>query len=134
MTKTEIGVTMRIAISADDNQGLDSPIGQHFGRCPYFVLVDVEGQEVKAVAVVGNPYYGNHTPGQVPAFISGQGANVMLAGGMGGRAVEFFRQYGIQPVSGASGTAHDALARFLGGELTGVEACVESQHHHQHHT
>jgi len=121
---------MRIAISADSNQGLDSPVGQHFGRCPYYILVDVEGQEVKAVKVVDNPYYGNHEPGQVPAFISSQGADVMLAGGMGGRAVEFFRQYGIQPVSGASGTARDALSRYLGGELSGVEACAESQHHH----
>jgi predicted Fe-Mo cluster-binding NifX family protein len=121
---------MRIAISADDNQGLDSPVGQHFGRCPYFILIDVEGQEVKAVTAVDNPYYGNHAPGQVPAFISSQRADVMLAGGMGGRAVEFFRQYGIQPVSGASGTARDALQRYLGGELSGVEACAESQHHH----
>jgi predicted Fe-Mo cluster-binding NifX family protein len=121
---------MRIAISADGNQGLESPVGQHFGRCPYFILVDVEGQEVKAVTVVENPYYGNHAAGQVPAFISSQGADVMLAGGMGGRAVDFFRQYGIQPVSGASGTVRDALSRYLGGELSGVEACAESRRHH----
>jgi predicted Fe-Mo cluster-binding NifX family protein len=121
---------MRIAISADNNQGLDSLVGQHFGRCPYFILVDVEGQEVKAVTAVDNPYFGNHAPGQVPAFTSSQRADVMLAGGMGGRAVEFFRQYGIQPVSSASGTVRDALRRYLGGELSGVEACAESQHHH----
>jgi len=39
---------MRIAISAETNNGLDSIIGQHFGRCPYFALVDMEGNEVKS--------------------------------------------------------------------------------------
>ena len=71
---------MRIAISADDKNGLDSPISPHFGRCLCFILVDVEGQEVNSVTAVDNPYYGNHVPGQVPAFIQSQGADVMLTG------------------------------------------------------
>ena len=33
---------MRIAISVEDDNGLDSVISHHFGRCPYFVLVDVD--------------------------------------------------------------------------------------------
>jgi predicted Fe-Mo cluster-binding NifX family protein len=123
---------MRIAISADHRNGLDSLVSPHFGRCPCFILVDVEGQEVKTIAEVDNPYYGNHAPGQVPAFIHSQGAEVMLAGGMGHRAVSFFQQYGIQAVTGASGTARQALQSFLGGELQGVEPCTESQHHHEY--
>ena len=108
---------MRIAISVDDSNALDSQISAHFGRCPYFILVDVEGQDVEAVNAVENPYYGNHTPGQVPAFVHSQGADVMLAGGMGRRAVNFFQEYGIQAVTGASGTVREALQRYLGGEL-----------------
>ena len=33
---------MRIAVSADTNQGLESQVAHHFGRCPYFVLVDLK--------------------------------------------------------------------------------------------
>jgi predicted Fe-Mo cluster-binding NifX family protein len=121
---------MRIAISAENQNGLDSLVSPHFGRCPCYILVDVEGQEVKTVTVVDNPFYGNHAPGQVPGFIHSQGANVMLAGGMGRRAVDFFQQYGIQVATGASGTAGQALQSYLGGELRGVEPCTESQHHH----
>lgn len=121
---------MRIAISTDDSNGLDSQISAHFGRCPYFTLVDVEGQEVKGVSAVDNPYYGNHTPGQVPAYIHSQSADVMLAGGMGRRAVNFFQEYGIQAVTGASGTVREALQRYLGGELRDAEPCVESQEQH----
>jgi predicted Fe-Mo cluster-binding NifX family protein len=124
---------MRIAISADDGNGLDSVVSPHFGRCPYFVLVDLDGQEVKAVNAVNNPFYGNHRPGQVPALISSYGVDVMLTGGMGHRAISYFGEFGIQPVTGAVGTVRQSLEGFLGGALQGAAPCRESvQHGHVH--
>jgi predicted Fe-Mo cluster-binding NifX family protein len=123
---------MRIAISAANNNGLDSSVSEHFGRCPYFIIVEVEGQEVTGVSAVDNPYYGNHAPGQVPAFINSQGVQVMLTGGMGGRAVGFFQQYNVEPVGGASGTVRQALQSYLGGDLRGVEPCAGEHEHHHH--
>ena len=120
---------MRVAVSADENRGLDSVVSPHFGRCPFYVLVDLDGQEARQVSVVENPYYGKHAPGQVPAFINEQGVNVMLTGGMGGRAISFFQQYGIQAVTGASGTVRHALEQYLGGRLQGAEPCRESHEH-----
>ena len=120
---------MRIAISVETNNELESVVAQHFGRCPYFALVDLDGREVKAVKVVDNPYYGNHQPGQVPGFIHEQKADVMLSGGMGGRAIQFFQQFGIQAATGASGTVRSALESYLGGELTGAAPCDESVEH-----
>jgi predicted Fe-Mo cluster-binding NifX family protein len=120
---------MRIAISSSENKGLDSAIGAHFGRCAYFVLVDVEEGEVQAVQTIDNPYYRQHQPGQVPGFIRTQDADVMLSGGMGGRAVTFFQQYGIQPVTGAAGTVRQSVERYLSGELTGTAPCAESVEH-----
>ena len=119
---------MRIAVSASENSGLDSTISPHFGRCPFFVLVDVEA-EVEAVQTVANPYYGHHQPGQVPGFIHEQGAAVMLTGGMGGRALGFFEQHGIQAVTGASGTVRQAVEQFLDGTLEGSGPCRESVEH-----
>ena len=124
---------MRIAISADNSNGLDSIVSPHFGRCPFFVLVDMDGQEATSVSAVQNPYYGNHRPGQVPAFIDSQGVTVMLTGGMGHRAIMFFEQFGIQPVTGAAGTVRQSLERYLGGALEGAAPCRESvEHGHDH--
>ncbi|MBU0492868.1 MAG: NifB/NifX family molybdenum-iron cluster-binding protein [Chloroflexi bacterium] len=122
---------MRIAVSADNKNGLDSVVSPHFGRCPYFILVDVAGQEIERVSAINNPYYNQHEPGQVPAFINSYDVNVMLTGGMGGRAVAFFRQFGIEPVTGAAGTVRQSLERYLGGTLQGAEACRESHDHAQ---
>jgi predicted Fe-Mo cluster-binding NifX family protein len=120
---------MRIAVSADNKQGLDSVISPHFGRCPYFVLVDMDGQQVKDVREVDNPYFSHHQPGQVPAYVDSLGANVMLTGGMGGRAIMFFQQFGIEGVTGAYGTVRQSVERYLGGELQGAAPCKESQEH-----
>jgi predicted Fe-Mo cluster-binding NifX family protein len=124
---------MRISISSEGNQGLNSAVSPHFGRCPYFVLADVEGGEVKQVKSVENPYYGQHQPGQVPGFIHSQGANVILTGGMGHRAVGFFQQFGIEPVTGAQGTVAQALEQYLKGELQGAAPCRESEEHRHEH-
>ena len=74
---------MKVAISAESNNGLDSPVSHHFGRCPYFILVDLNGEEVTNVKAITNPFFQNHQPGMVPGFINEQGAEIMLAGGMG---------------------------------------------------
>jgi len=86
----------KISFACDDNGGLQAQLSGHFGRCPYYTLVDVEGTEIKGVHVIENPYFNNHVPGQVPQFIKDQNANVMIAGGMGPRAIDLFSSFGIE--------------------------------------
>ncbi|MBN1266468.1 MAG: NifB/NifX family molybdenum-iron cluster-binding protein, partial [Anaerolineales bacterium] len=108
---------MIIAVSSESDQGLESVVSAHFGRCPFFILADVEGEEIKSVRSLQNPFFGHHQPGQVPGFIHEQGANVMLTGGMGQRAIQFFQQYGIQAATGAHGTVRHSLQMFFQAEL-----------------
>ena len=113
----------RIALACEDNQGLSGQISQHFGRCPNYTIVDVEGNEIKKTDIVDNPYYSNHVPGMVPKFISEQGVNVMVAGGMGPRAIDMFSNFGIEVVTGAIGNVGNVLQAYLKGEISGVEPC-----------
>jgi predicted Fe-Mo cluster-binding NifX family protein len=128
-----MGSEVRVAVSADDRNGLDSVVSPHFGRCAYFVLVDLDSCEVHEVTAVENPYYARHQPGQVPQFIREQGADVMLTGGMGRRAIAIFEKYGIQAVTGASGTVRRSLEQYLGGALQSAEPCRESMEHAHGH-
>lgn len=124
---------MRIAISSEDKNGLESAVSHHFGRCPYYVLVDVEGQEIHSFQAMENPYARQHQPGMVPSFIRSQGVDVMLSGGMGRRAIELFQQFGIQIATGAMGTVQQALQNFLNGELRDAAPCREQEGKHGHH-
>ena len=113
----------KIALACEDNKGLNDQISQHFGRCPSYLIVDVEGEEVKKSDIISNPYYDNHVPGMVPKFISEQGATVMIAGGMGPRAIDMFSNFGIEVVTGAIGNVGNVLKAYLQGEISGVEPC-----------
>ncbi len=120
---------MRIAISAETKNGLESLVAQHFGRCPYFAIIDLTGTEIQSVDLVENPYFHSHQVGEVPDFIHKQKADVMLSGGMGGRALQFFKQFGIDVATGAEGTVRDTLANFISGNLSGAAPCAESVEH-----
>ena len=120
---------MKIAVTAENNNGLESMVAQHFGHAPFFMLVDVENGEVSTVESAANPYAEAHQPGQIPAFIKQLNANVILSGGMGGRAIEFFEQANIKAATGASGTVRQALENYLGGKLKEAAPCDESVAH-----
>jgi predicted Fe-Mo cluster-binding NifX family protein len=120
---------MKIAVTAENNNGLESMVAQHFGHAPFFIIVDMDNGEVSATQGIANPFLDGHAPGQIPGFIHEQKANVMLSGGMGGRAIEFFEQLGIKAATGASGTVRQALENYLGGKLKEAAPCDESVAH-----
>ena len=122
---------MRIAFSSDTDQGTDSPISGHFGRCPFYVLVDLEKNRIARVQAISNPFLHEHQPGDIPDFISQQGAHVIISGGMGRRAYGFFQQHGIKVATGAQGSVGSALNDYLHGALfEGEPNCGGGGHHH----
>lgn len=110
---------MRIAIPV-----VDGKLCMHFGHCEQFALVDVDEtkQEIMGTQMLTPP---PHEPGVLPRWLHEQGANVIIAGGMGQRAQSLFGENGIKVVVGASGDAPEALAaRYLAGTLvSGANAC-----------
>ena len=120
---------MKIAVTSESNNGLESTVAQHFGHAPYFMLVDVENGELIATKSVTNPFAEHHQPGQIPDFIKEHKADVILSGGMGGRAIQFFEQAGIKAATGANGTVRQALENYLGGNLIDAAPCDESVEH-----
>jgi len=120
---------MRIAFSCEDNRGLEAKMNAHFGHSSFFTLVDVDDGQVKNVEVLANPFAQGHQPGQIPEFIHSQKAEIMITGGMGARAVQFFTQAGVEPVTGAQGMVKEALEQYLKGNLRGASGCSESHEH-----
>ena len=114
----------KIAFACEENKGLESEMSMHFGRCPYFMMVDVEGTEVKKVDPVANPYFNGHVPGVVPEFIKKQNVNVMIAGGMGPKAVDMFNGFGIEVATGVGGKVENVLKAYLEGKVSGTVACA----------
>jgi len=119
----------RIAFACEDNRGLQAEMSMHFGRCPYFTLVDIAEGAEPVVTVVDNPYYNNHVPGAVPQFMHTQNTNVMIAGGMGPKAIGMFEDLGIHVVTGVGGAVGNVLQAYLDGKISGTAPCA---HDHAH--
>jgi len=118
---------MKIAFSAGSDKALDSPMSHHFGRCPYFTIVNLdEDNKIKETQNVANPFFESHSPGEVPAFIAKQNVDIMISGGMGQKAVDFFTEYGVKVATGATGTVKESLNKFLSGQLSGYSPCSHS--------
>ena len=120
---------MKIAFTSDENKGLDSVMSYHFGHCPYFVIVEVENNEVKKVETIENSLAESHGPGELPAFMKNRGVNIIATGGMGPRAQEFFSQYGIKPIIGVYGKVKDVLSEITEGKVITVPANNVEMHH-----
>ena len=116
---------MKIGVAAESGEGLEAEVSRHFGRCSHYVILETEEGNIKEpIRVLGNPYVTAHgEPGQVPSFLKEQGIEVIIAGGMGPRAVGFFNQFGIKVVTGVTGKAKEAIDKFLKGELRSSEPC-----------
>lgn len=133
-----------IALPVEGNGGLDSEVCQHFGHAAGFALVEVEGTMIASCRVVANPMAEQHQPGMLPGFVRSTGANVLLAGGMGPRAVDLLQGYGIEVATGAEGLVRDVVAAYLAGNLGGITPCDHGHdagggcgghehHEHEHH-
>lgn len=105
---------MKIAISTDNGT-----VSAHFGRCPEFTLLEMEGNRVIKREVVPNP---GHEPGFLPGFLKKKGVDCIIAGGMGGRAQGLFAENGIRTVMGVTGTIDEVVEKLLSGKLEGGES------------
>lgn len=109
---------MLIAIPSEGNM-----VCPHFGHCVEFALYDTDSKSLKSIP---NP---GHEPGFLPGFLKEQGADLVIAGGMGGRAQDLFAAQGIQLIVGVNGSVKDAIASYEKGELKSSGA-VCSDHEH----
>ena len=80
----------------------------HFGHCQEFTLVEVEDNEVRKTETLVPP---PHEPGVLPKWLHGQGADVIIAGGMGARALDLFTENDIKAVVGPAALAPEELVK-----------------------
>ncbi len=96
----------------------------HFGHCEQFAIIDVN-EETKEITSREDLTPPAHEPGVLPRWLHEQGANVIIAGGMGQRAQQLFTQNDIKVIVGASSDEpEEIVSAYLQGTLeTGSNIC-----------
>ena len=105
--------TERIAVTAEIDNGLDSPISGHFGHCKAFIVSTVEDGEIVNVETI---YNGGHTSCAQPVNLLKQnGVDVLITLGMGGRPFMAAQQVGLKVIRGTMGSVRNAVEQYIAG-------------------
>lgn len=125
--KQQTGGIMRIVIPTADKK-----LCGHFGHCESFTFVDIDVDKKEIINIEEKvPEEGISC--QSANWISAQGANVILAGGMGGRPMSMFMQNGVQVYSGCPELPIEEIVKaFMENALEQGENPCGGKHHHCH--
>lgn len=105
---------MKIAISTDGDY-----VSPHFGRCPSFTIIEVGNGNLLKKETLKNP---GHHPGFLPEYLHKREIECLVAGGVGRRAEELFREVGIEIIVGVKGKIDEIIEQILKGEIEGSES------------
>ena len=112
---------MRVAFPTNDRVKVE----EHFGHAKEFAFANVKDGKVISTEYQTPPA---HSPGVIPAFVGEQGATVIITGGMGGMAVNLFKEQNIDVILGATGSIEDTLKTYIEGELASTGSVCDHSH------
>ena len=111
---------MKIAVTYEN--GL---VFQHFGHTEKFKIYTVENDEVVSSKIVDTLGSGH---GALAGFLSLNGVNVLICGGIGGGAQNALKEAGIKFFGGVTGGCDDAVNAFINKTLV-FNPDVKCDHH-----
>ena len=111
-TQMEAKDKMKIAIPITNGK-----LSTHFGHCEQFAVVEIDADKKNVTnTVMMTPPA--HEPGVLPKWLGEMGVNLIIAGGMGQRAIQLFSQNNIEVVTGApDNEPQQVVADYLEGRL-----------------
>ncbi len=110
---------------------LGGRFSSHFGGAEGFTVFTVDTEQDAVLRREDHPAP-EHAMGSFPAWLASRGVNVVIAAGMGPRAVQMLQASGIEVVLGAAGDDPRAMVEaWMAGELTATgESCHDHGRHH----
>jgi len=99
---------------------------KHFGHCENFMIFDIKDNKIIKSESIPNP---GHRPGFLPNYLNDLGVKAVIAGGMGGGAIEIFNEKQIEVITGVKGDAEKAVYSYIAGELKSNNAVCENHMH-----
>lgn len=112
---------MKIALPCVNNE-----VSGHFGHCENFLIFTEENGKIVKTDSLPSP---EHKPGFLPNFLNEQGANVIIAGGIGGSAINILNSFDIEVITGATGDPKTAVEKYLAGELKSTGSVCHAHEH-----
>ena len=119
---------MKIAISST-GKTLEDNVDMRFGRCPYFLIIEIEDKEIKEVKAIENTAAAQAGGAGITAaqIVAEQEVSAVITMNAGPRAFDVFAQLNIKVYQG-SGKIKDVVQEFIDGELKEVSTPTGPMH------
>ena len=117
---------MKIGITST-GENLDADIDQRFGRCKYFLILELESMDFEILSNE-NAMASGGAGIQAAQTIANKGVNVVITGNVGPNAFQTLSAAGIKIYTGASGTIKESIERYKKGELTETKSANVGSH------
>jgi len=126
-------MTDRVVIPAEDQEGLKAHLAEHFGRAPYYAIVDFD-ENGKVATVKTVPNVGEHAGGMGYShdnLLQCQ-PNAIIVYGMGPRGLTTFQNAGVAVLKANANTVGEVVAAYKEDRLLELTEGCEHAHHHEH--
>lgn len=123
-------MSVRLAIPVRDSNGVKTQLAQHFGRAPYFAVVELdEAGEVSNLQIVPNKseHFGGR--GKPPEILINLNADAIVTYGMGTRAINMFQRADTAVLKTDRGTVEGVIEAYNKDQLIELtEGCHHAKH------
>jgi predicted Fe-Mo cluster-binding NifX family protein len=109
-------------------------VDDHFGHCEMYSVFNIdENKKIISSAILPSPQ-GCGCKSNIASVLKELGVSVMLAGNMGGGALNVLNNHGIEVYRGCSGNVRQLTEDFLEGKIdnSGIGSC-QHEHHGEDH-
>ena len=117
---------MKIAVAAM-GEGLEAAADPRFGRCAFFVVVDVDSMQVQDIPNTAAAQ-GSGAGIAAARLVADAGADAVVAGNLGPNAHQALSAGGLALYSFAGGTVRQAVEAFKAGTLVELDAANVAAH------
>jgi predicted Fe-Mo cluster-binding NifX family protein len=124
----------RVIVPTEDQQGLNARLAEHFGRAPYYTVVDFDNRgEVTSIKVVANVSEHVGGTGSPHDHIIDLQPKALIVHGMGTRGITAFQNSGIEVLKTNSNTVKEIVDEYKQGKLEEITESCPDAHHDEHH-
>ena len=123
-------MSVRIAVPVEDENDLNARLSQHFGRAPYFAVVELhENGKVLDLKMVPNRSEHFGGMGKPPEILMSLRPNAVITYGMGPRALNMFQSANVAVLQTNKNFVKEVIEAYNKDQLVELtEGCHHAKH------
>lgn len=123
-------MNVRLVVPSSEEKGLDSQLSQHFGRAPFYVVVDLDEKgSIISDSVIPNTSEHFGGVGVPPDRIIQLKPNALVTYGLGSKALAMFQAAGVAVLRTEANTVREVVSAYNNNEMQELtQGCQHAEH------